>query len=262
MMKSAAYAFDRHAADYDAQFTHTVVGRIQRRQVWSSIDRLKLPTNPRVLELNCGTGEDANEWTQRGASVLATDISEEMVKRAASKFSNLAFEQLDIREAHTKMQDVQLIFSNFGGFNCLAPNEIRHFFREASRKLPAGGSIVLVIMGKKCWWDRFYMIAKGKWTERNRRNTDQPLSVSVEGALVQTWYYSPKELKKMAGKDLHLNSVMPVGTFIPPSYMNPFFTKHTRILALFAFIDSRMRWPILGNYSDHFLIHFTINPHS
>ena len=94
MMKAAAYAFDRHAADYDAQFTHTVVGRIQRRQVWSSIDRLKLPTNPRVLELNCGTGEDAQEWTQRGANVLATDVSGKMVELAATKFPDLAFEPM------------------------------------------------------------------------------------------------------------------------------------------------------------------------
>ena len=256
MMKAAAYAFDRHAVDYDAQFTRTVVGRIQRRQVWSSIDRLRLPTNLRVLELNCGTGEDAQEWTQRGANVLATDVSGKMVELAATKFPDLAFEQLDIREAHTKMSLFQLVFSNFGGFNCLAPNEIQQFFRDANLALPSDGKILLVVMGKKCWWDRCYMVLKGKWNQRNRRNTDQPLSVSVDGTSVQTWYYSPKELKNMAGDSFRVVKIVPIGLAIPPSYMAPFLASRTFLTGFLSFLDRFVRLRVFSNFSDHYLIAF------
>ena len=55
---AAAVAFDRVASSYDELFTHTAIGRAQRKQVWEKL-LAAFPPGSRILELNCGTGEDA-----------------------------------------------------------------------------------------------------------------------------------------------------------------------------------------------------------
>src|SRR5688572_32498217 len=75
---SGAAAFDRMATDYDQSFTAGAIGRRMRAAVWRRLDAAFRP-GERVLELNCGTGEDAVYLGSRGVRVLATDSSPEMI---------------------------------------------------------------------------------------------------------------------------------------------------------------------------------------
>ena len=77
-------SFDHIATDYDAQFTNTAVGRLQRAVVQAYLETKTKP-GIAVLELNCGTGEDAIWLAQKGCTVLATDISSQMVAATAAK---------------------------------------------------------------------------------------------------------------------------------------------------------------------------------
>ena len=70
--------FDAIADEYDAVFTHSLIGRAQRESVWREIDRLFRP-GQRVLEINCGTGVDALHLAARGVQVVACDASAGMV---------------------------------------------------------------------------------------------------------------------------------------------------------------------------------------
>ena len=78
---AAATAFDRVADSYDELFTHTAIGMAQRKQVWGKLIAAFL-TGSRILELNCGTGEDARFLAARGRSVVACDASTEMIEVA------------------------------------------------------------------------------------------------------------------------------------------------------------------------------------
>src|SRR5581483_4470731 len=73
-----AVPFDSLAADYDRSFTASAIGRHMRAAVWRRLDAAFQP-GERVLELNCGTGEDAVYLGRRGVRVLATDISTGML---------------------------------------------------------------------------------------------------------------------------------------------------------------------------------------
>ena len=66
--------FDKAAKDYDQEFSHTLIGKEQRRLVWYHFNRL-LNTSSRCLELNCGTGVDAKKIAQTAQELVATDIS-------------------------------------------------------------------------------------------------------------------------------------------------------------------------------------------
>src|SRR5580700_2688402 len=79
--------FDRIADSYDETWTNTPVGRIQRNAVWCEMDRVVKP-NHRVLDLGCGTGEDALHLMQAGAIVEAIDGSAAMIEAARRRGVN------------------------------------------------------------------------------------------------------------------------------------------------------------------------------
>ena len=66
-----APAFDDLAAAYDAAFTASALGRSLRAFTWARLDAA-LGSSRRVLEIGCGTGEDARRRAfERVANGLA-----------------------------------------------------------------------------------------------------------------------------------------------------------------------------------------------
>lgn len=246
--------FDKAARQYDRTFTHTCVGKAQRDQVWKLVHRYVVPKANHVVEINCGTGEDAQRWKQLGKHITATDLSPEMIAICRAKFHEIDFQELDITQLSDYNRAFDTLFSNFGGLNCLSPEQIRTFLADAHRKLPAGGQMALVIMGKKCLWDRMYMVFKGKWKQRNRRDTDAPVSVDVDGISVPTWYYAPNEIHHAASAHFRVIVKRPIGLFVPPSYLAPAFEARPRMFSVVRWLDSVFSFSALANQADHFLI--------
>src|SRR5258708_16919977 len=81
---AAGTAFDQLAADYDQRFTYSIIGRAQRNAVWKILTKT-FRANDNILELNCGTGEDAIFLAGNGISVFACDASREMIARAQQR---------------------------------------------------------------------------------------------------------------------------------------------------------------------------------
>ena len=76
-----AFPFDAAAADYDASFSSSLLGGLMRRALWRRLDAC-FRSGDRVLELGCGTGEDAVHLARRGIEILAIDSSAAMVDAA------------------------------------------------------------------------------------------------------------------------------------------------------------------------------------
>ena len=67
-------AFDELAQAYDSTFSGSVLGRLLRERVWWRLDSA-FGAGQRVLDVGCGTGEDAMHLASRGVHVVATDAS-------------------------------------------------------------------------------------------------------------------------------------------------------------------------------------------
>ena len=113
-------SFDKAASNYDDTFTKTDIGKMQRALVYAELSK-HLISVQNILEINCGTGEDAIWFAKQNFTVTATDISPKMIEVAKSK-ANLNFSVADINSMATTFEGEKfdLLFSNFGGLNCLS----------------------------------------------------------------------------------------------------------------------------------------------
>ncbi len=153
-------AFDAHAATYDRQFTNTTGGLRMRRAVWKRCEARFRPGSS-ILEMNCGTGEDARWLAEHGVKVLATDISPAMLAVAQAKvdsslvrFRELAWEDL----AALDEGPFDGALSNFGGLNCV--EDLRPVAQALAAKLRPGAIAILCIMGPVVPWEWVRFLSK------------------------------------------------------------------------------------------------------
>lgn len=260
--ESSAASFESIACDYDKIFTGTAVGRLLRERVRRLLmRRAALSDQVKVLEINCGTGEDAIWLAEKGCRVLATDISPEMTKVAQKKAAEAECgERLQIRTSsfagigQIPEGNFDLIFSNFGGLNCIPPEQLEPISKILFNKLRPGGRVIVVVMSRFCWWETMYFLFKGKIREAFRRRSRNPVIARLNtNATLPVWYYSPVEFCTYF-PDFEMQKADPAGFWLPPSYLNPFFEKHPRFLSLLNFLEKNCNPACFAPAADHFFV--------
>ncbi len=215
-----------------------------------------------VLELNCGTGEDALWLAKKGLLVTATDLSAEMVKVTTEKLRGQGARILqtsiqNLRQAlpHEKYD---LIWSNFGGYNCLSADEIRASAPTIQKLLKPGGHFVAVVMGNFCAWETLYFCAKFRLGQAFRRLKPGPVKARLaDGHFQDTYYYGAARFERLLRTHLVPERRLAVGAYLPPSYLDPFFAKRPHLLERMNRWETKayaQRFP--SKYSDHFLVAF------
>ena len=254
-------AFDHIAADYDMDFTLSETGKLQRKRVIAYVEKKILKADQLcILELNCGTGEDAIRFHKAGHEVCATDISAEMIMVAKAKQDptekkGITFIQLSFNDLPQEWMKgyFDLVFSNFGGLNCINEIELERLFKTVKEILKPQGRFVGVIMPRYCLWEIFYFTLKGQWNKVFRRKREGPVTVMLQEVPVKTWYYSPKQIKNMKG-EMEIVAIRPVGLLLPPSFLEDFFKNKKKLLKfLFGVEKIVSRMPFFAGLSDHFL---------
>lgn len=266
-------SFDHIADQYDMDFTHSRIGQLQRKAVWDYLDCFveqysnALQENQgkslKILELNCGTGEDALRFAQKEHQVLATDLSSKMVNVTNTKIiqnhltdfvETLKIGIEDISPENVG-QDYDLVFSNFGGLNCIQSDDLLNLSLELSKILKPKGHFIAVVMPNYCMMESLYFLAKFQGKKILRRSNPKGLPVNVEGQSVHTWYYSPQQFYKHFTEHFKNIAQKPIGLFVPPSYMEPYFrTKPKQLNALNTLDQSLNRFSTTARIADHFLI--------
>jgi len=177
--------FDRAAANYDDDFTNSIIGKLQRKRVYYWLDEINFfSKNKSVFELNCGTGFDANYFHKKGLKVRATDISSQMIEVCKqTRSAGITFSQLDFKNLNAIELNENAVFSNFGGLNCLSSKELEAVISTMANKQVAGSTAVLIIMPKFSVVESIYLFLKLKWRLMFRRNTNKAVIVDVEGML-------------------------------------------------------------------------------
>jgi SAM-dependent methyltransferase len=236
--------FDVMASNYDNDFSKSLVGMVQRNTIH---DFFKLQmagkSGLEILELNCGTGEDIS-FLQTFGNVTATDASEEMVKIAAIKNPGVECFVLDFNKPLQIQKKYDVIFSNFGGLNCIKPSRLKDLSVELKHLLRPDGQLFLVFMHNKSVMEFLYFSIKLNFGKAIRR-----MKGNATFGELEIYYYSKREVRNIF-QPYQFNTSVPIGLILSGEYMN-------KIGNVFRKWDSRVGWlePILG--ADHMLFNFT-----
>lgn len=247
--------FDGMAADYDRSFTAGAIGRRMRAATWRRLDAA-FRSGERVLELNCGTGEDAIHLAERGVRVLATDSSPRMLEMTRAKVARaglgglvevapLAIEQV----AHTAAGRFDGLLSNFGGLNCVS--DLSAAARPLAALLRPGARALLCVMGPAVPWEWGWYLAHsepGKALRRLRRG-----GVPWRGLTIR--YPSIGETRRAFAPHFAQRRVAAIGTLVPPTYAEAWAARHPRLLAALDRCERRLETvPPLPWLADHYLL--------
>jgi SAM-dependent methyltransferase len=248
-------AFESLAADYDRSFTATTIGTMMRRAVWRRCD-LRFAAGSRVLEMNCGTGEDAVYLGQRGVHVYATDAAAAMVEVASIKVARAGLGER-VKVAQLAWEDLDLLqqdcfegaLSNFGGLNCVA--DIESIRVPLAERLRPGAVALLCVMGPLTPWEWvWYLLRKdpGKAFRRLRRGgaawSGQCIRYPTIGSIRRALWPQFRALRASA-----------IGAILPPPYVECWASRHPSMLARLERWERRLEaLPPLPWLADHYLL--------
>jgi SAM-dependent methyltransferase len=224
------------------------VGTLQRRAVWRHLDAA-FGSGDRVLELGCGTGEDAVHLGRRGVRVLATDAAEGMIAAAAEKVASAGLpaivevRRLGLEElAQLDAPPFDGAFSNFGGFNCT---------RDLRGPAAALARLLLCVMGPFVPWEWAWYGLRLQPGRAFRRL--KPGGAVWRGMEIR--YPTMGAVKRAFAPHFQPRRSVAVGALLPPSYAEPWARKHPRFLARLDRWERRFETvPPLPWLADHYLL--------
>jgi ubiquinone/menaquinone biosynthesis C-methylase UbiE len=257
----AILAFDQMAEGYDDLFTKSLIGRAQRDAVWSVASKT-FRCGDHILELNCGTGEDALFFARNGVSVFACDASERMILIASQRvrtevtnanvqFNVLATERLREIESTTIFDGA---FSNFSGLNCVA--DLKQTANDLTNLLPPGAPVLICLSTRFCISEIIWFLLHGEFRKAFRRCSGRA-TAKVGEFTVDVYYPTVRQLRKSFYPSFTLQSITGIGVTVPPSYVESWIRKYPMLLSLLRFIDTAISTlPGFRVVGDHVLLRF------
>jgi SAM-dependent methyltransferase len=243
------------AGDYDSLFTASTIGTLMRNAVWARC-AARFQPGQKVLEMNCGTGEDAIWLGRRGVQVLATDVSPAMLEVARNKLSG-APDSVQVRFQLLAWEELATLdegpfdgmLSNFGGLNCVS--DLREAAHALAAKLKPGAVAILCVMGPVVPWEWAWFLAHGraeKGLRRLRWGGSQWSGIRVH-------YPSIGIARSIFSPEFRMLRVSALGALLPPPYTEKSLGRFPRVLAGLDRAERRLEtlWP-LPWLADHYLL--------
>lgn len=256
-----ARAFDQLAADYDTAFTRTPLGNVLRAVVWDRLDRVFARAR-RVLDLGCGTGEDAVRLASRGTHVVAIDASPEMIRMAEQKArergcsDRIEFHCVPMESLEGVLTGAPFdgVLSNFGALNCAL--DLSGVVAGVAAKLQPGARLLWVLMGRYVPWEWGWYLLRADWRRARRR-----LGAPIGWRGLTLAYPTPRRVSELLQPSFHIDALRPLGFALPPSYAAGWLNRRPRVLGALAKIErAAQSWPALASCADHYIVEATRLP--
>lgn len=250
-------AFSKQSVHFDEDDLHNKVLQDLRADVYNYIRNL-LHKHSRILELNAGTGIDAEWFVKEGHEVYATDLSDGMIARLKEReqklspalhVRQLSFEQLD----QLNEGGFDLVFSNFGGLNCTA--RLDNIAKSVATKMKTGGFLVWVIMPPVSLWEMLGILKGNRHAFRRMSKNGVP--AKLEGETFTTWYHSLRSISRAVPADLEFVSSSGLAAVSPPPYRDDIARNKTSLYRMLRSLDQKVRHTFPFNrWADHLIVTF------
>ncbi len=254
--RSHSSAFDAMAAGYDAKFSASALGRVLRPMVWERYAAC-FAAGSSLLELGCGTGEDAIHLAKSGHRVLATDASPRMIDTARRKAEaagvsdRIRFRVVSMESLSTALGTELFdgVYSNFGAVNCAM--DLAALAGGLAPRLAPDAPLVWVIMGRFVPWEMGWYLARGdarRAFRRLRRTGSEWRGLTIH-------YPTPGRCARLLEPYFVVSVARPLGVVLPPSYAAGWLERAPRMRAWLSRLEralfERARGAGLG---DHYVL--------
>jgi hypothetical protein len=253
-------SFDSLAWRYDDLFSRSRIGT-QRGAVWDVLADTFRPGDT-ILVLNCRTREDAIFLAMLDVSVVACDSAEGMIHTRRNHMEPEGPDapiQLDLlpTEHLTKIRPGALfdgVLSNFSGLNSVA--DLNRTARDLASMVAMGAPVIICLSTRFCLSETLWFLLQGKFRQAFRRSFGIA-TVKVGDCAVKMRYPALREVRKLFSPFFLMRSCTGIGVAVPPSYLEPIFRKHPRVLGLLRRIDQGIsHLPLFRTIGDHMLLSF------
>jgi SAM-dependent methyltransferase len=251
MASEASLAFDAAAATYDGVFGRNPVGRVFR---WVFQERLRrsFRSGERVLDLGCGTGEDALLLASSGVSVHALDVSAAMVEAVRRKAAGVAggarllVEQRPAEAVGELDGPFDGAYSDFGALNCASLEVVG---AGLARVLRPGAPVLLGFMGR---FPLPAMIERGLTARGEPRGRTPP---RVAGVALPVRYPRLGEIRRAMGPSFRWRGGFALGVLVPGPEHGAWAGRNPQAFAVLAAIEGIVRHlPLVRAFGDHVVL--------
>ena len=246
--------FDNHAQSYDSDFTDSPIAQYLRNRIHMRL-LSHFQADAHILELGCGTGEDALFLAENGIRVTATDVSENMLQITRTKTNNhplITTAQLDLSTLPTPQQMTRYdgVFSNFGPLNCI--DNWKPLAQWLSERVKPNGIIGFGIMSPYCLWEigwhGLHLNIKTTFRRFRKNTTFDDIKIS---------YPTIKRITQDFLPHFERTHVEGLGLFLPPSDVYGVIEKRPKLLKSLTRLEDRFSpYSKLAMFADHYWIEF------
>ncbi|MDG6968273.1 MAG: methyltransferase domain-containing protein [Nitrososphaerota archaeon] len=244
-----AGAFDSASDEYDFTIRRNFINTWIRKRSLQVLRKLLRPGDY-LMEVGCGTGEEAIAISDWVSGIVATDVSAGMVGLLEEKVAarGLAGKILPMKLSASEIsrvrdligeKEIRVAYSFNGALNC-EPN-LGSFVRQLDSLLEPDGYFVCSVRNTTCATE---MISHGLVLQFDRANPRrvQPIMVSVGGRDVPSTYFSPSSFISYFSPRFSPAQVIALPALLPPAYLNGYYL---RLRPFLSFLE-RLELPLSG----------------
>ncbi|MBM3187156.1 MAG: methyltransferase domain-containing protein [Chloroflexi bacterium] len=219
-----------------------------------------------VLDIGCGTGEEALALAARGVHVLATDLAPEMVALTERKAREVGLADRVATRVLAASELGQLVetlgngaldgaYSSFGPLN--GERDLRPVAEALASLIRPGGRVVVSVMNRYYALETVWFLLHGQPRHALRRWSGySEASVSPQFATkVPTWYVTPGAFVRAFRPWFRPERCRALPLLLPPPYLAGLWESHPKLWQRLKPLERSLagRWPFRA-LGDHFLM--------